>query len=84
MLLDTYGLLNLLELFFNCFDSLYQAEYEFQNSNVGGKYGKINFERFYKNLRTLVNSFTSSDSAAPFDLLVHISKKDCAWTRPRE
>ena len=45
---DTHGLLNLLELFFNCFDSLYQAEYEFQNSNVGGK-----FERFYKNLRTL-------------------------------
>ena len=34
---DTYGLLNLLELFLNCFDSLYQAEYEFQNSNVGGK-----------------------------------------------
>ena len=38
MLLDvTYGLLNLLELFFNCFDSVYQAEYEFQNSNVGEK-----------------------------------------------
>ena len=34
---DTYGLLNFLELFFSCFDSLYQAEYEFQNSNVGGK-----------------------------------------------
>ena len=38
MILDnTYGLLNLLELFFNCFDSLYKAEYEFQNSNFGGK-----------------------------------------------
>ncbi len=36
LLNDTYGLMNLLELFFNVF-SLYQAEYEFQNSNVGGK-----------------------------------------------
>ena len=61
MLLDnTYGLLNLLELIFNCVDSLYQAEYEFQNSNVGGKYGKIIFERFYKNLRTLVPNLVPS------------------------
>ena len=53
---DTYGLLNLLELFFNCFDSLYPTEYEFQNSNVGGKIGKKIFERFYKNLRTLAGT----------------------------
>ena len=58
---DTY------ELFFDCFDSLYQAKYGFQNSNVGGKYGKRIFERFYKNLRTLNKQlnlcFTYANSA---------------------
>ena len=53
---DTYGLLNLLELFFNCFDSLYQVEYEFQNSMLAGNRAKEFFQRFYKNLRTLVTS----------------------------
>ncbi len=34
---NTYGLLNLLEFKCTCFNSLFKAEYEFQNSNVGGK-----------------------------------------------
>ena len=38
MLLDKpYGLLNLLELKCDHFSSLFQAESQFQNSNVGGK-----------------------------------------------
>ena len=37
MLLDnTYGLPNLFEFKRNHFNSLFQAEYEFKNSNVGG------------------------------------------------
>ena len=39
MLLDnTYGLPNLFEFKKNHFNSLFQAEYEFKNSNFGGKY----------------------------------------------
>ena len=34
---NTYGLLNLLEFKYNKFESHCQAEYEFRNSNVGGK-----------------------------------------------
>ena len=38
MILDnTYGLLNILEFKCNHFNSLFQAESQFQNSNVGGK-----------------------------------------------
>ena len=33
------GLLNLLEIKCNFFNSIFQAEYEFKNSNVGGKGG---------------------------------------------
>ena len=39
MLLDNaYGLPNLFEFKSNHFNSLFQAEYEFKNSNLGGKY----------------------------------------------
>ena len=39
MLLDnTFGLLNLFEFKSNHFNSLFKAEYEFKNSNFGGKY----------------------------------------------
>ena len=39
MLLDnTYGLPNFFEFKSNHFKSLFQAEYEFENSNFGGKY----------------------------------------------
>ena len=42
MILDkTYGLLNLLESECNHFTSLYQAEYEFENSNFGGKSSEL-------------------------------------------
>ena len=37
----TYGLRNLLEIECNHFNSLFQAEFEFKNSNVGGKQLKI-------------------------------------------
>ena len=40
MFLDnTYGLLNLLEFKCNVLNSLFEAECEFENSNVGGKGG---------------------------------------------
>ena len=42
MLLDNaYGLLNLLEFKCNHFDSLFQAESEFKNSNFGGKSSEL-------------------------------------------
>ena len=42
MILDnTYGLLNLFEFKSNHFNSLFQAEYDFKNSNFGGKYIEI-------------------------------------------
>ena len=37
----TYGLLKLLEFKCNHFNSLFQAELEIKNSNVGGKQHKI-------------------------------------------
>ena len=44
MLLDnTHGLLNLFEFKNNHFNSFFQAEYEFKNSNYGGKYSEIIF-----------------------------------------
>ena len=44
MLLDnTQGLLNLFEFKNNHLYSLFQAEYEFKNSNYGGKYSEILF-----------------------------------------
>ena len=51
MLLDnTYGLPNLFEFKRNHFNSLFQAEYEFKNSNYGGKYIEIIFSlRISKN-----------------------------------
>ena len=42
MLLDNaYGLLNLLEFKCNHFNSLFQAESEFKNSNFGGKSSEL-------------------------------------------
>ena len=42
MLLDnTYGLPNIFEFKSNHFNSLFPAEYEFKNSNFGGKYIEI-------------------------------------------
>ena len=39
MILDnTYGLPNLFEFKINQFNTLFQAEYQFKNSNFGGKY----------------------------------------------
>ena len=50
MLLDnTYGLPNLFEFKSKHFNSLFQAEYEFKNSNFGGKYINVKIScRFWK------------------------------------
>ena len=48
MLLDNaYGRLNLLEFKYNHFDSLFQAEFKFKNSNLGG--GKSSEHSWFPN-----------------------------------
>ena len=41
LLNNVYGLLKLLKVKCNHFNSLFQAEYEFRNSNFGGKFSEL-------------------------------------------
>ena len=49
LLNNSYGLLNLLEFVCNHFDSLFQAGYEFKNSNFGGKSSELLIQCWFTN-----------------------------------
>ena len=61
MLLDNaYGLLNLLEFKCNHFNSLFQAESEFKNSNFGGKSSELLIKCRFPN-KFAFNKFSKFD-----------------------
>ena len=71
-------LLNLLELKCNTFNSQLQAEYEFKIQMLVGKEAKTYFERFFKNLPSLV-----SDRVLPrLNIFLFLFRPDSLCTIP--